>query len=233
MKKIGIIGGMSWESTIEYYRIINREVNNRLGGVHSANMFIESYDFQKIEELQHNGEWKKMADILSETAVKLEKCGADFIIIATNTMHKVAPDVSKSVSIPLLHIADATAQTILKEGYSKVALLGTKFTMQRDGFYLEKLVDEYNLDVVIPDEEDQDEVHRIIFDELCKGIILSQSKDILLDIIDKCKNNGAQAVILGCTELPNIVKIASIPIINTTEVHCFAAVEKALEEVKK
>ena len=234
MKKIGIIGGMSWESTIEYYRIINSEINKRLGGVHSASMFIESYDFQEIEELQHKGGWTKMAEILSQTAVKLEKCGADFLLIATNTMHKVAPHVANSVNIPLLHIADATAEAILKENYSRVALLGTKFTMQKDGFYLEKLADEYNLDVIVPDEASQDEVHRIIFDELCKGLILDESKNKLLEIIDNCRNNGAEAVVLGCTELPNIIKTSSLPIINTTEVHCLAAVEKALaKEIKE
>ena len=175
-----------------------------------------------------------MAEILSQTAVKLEKCGADFLLIATNTMHKVAPHVANSVNIPLLHIADATAEAILKENYSRVALLGTKFTMQKDGFYLEKLADEYNLDVIVPDEASQDEVHRIIFDELCKGLIFDESKNKLLEIIDNCRNNGAEAVVLGCTELPNIIKTSSLPIINTTEVHCLAAVEKALaKEIKE
>ena len=175
-----------------------------------------------------------MAEILSQTAVKLEKCGADFLLIATNTMHKVAPQVAASVNIPLLHIADATAQAILQGGYSRVALLGTKFTMQRDGFYLEKLTDKYNLDVIVPDETSQDEVHRIIFDELCKGVILDNSRNKLLEIIDECRLNGAEAVVLGCTELPNIIKTSSLPIINTTEVHCLAAVNRALEgEIKE
>lgn len=225
MKTIGLIGGMSFESTIEYYKIINSEINKRLNGLHSAKMLIESYDFEKIEKLQSAENWDALADILTKSAQKLEAMGADYIAIATNTMHLVAPVVQKNINVPLIHIADAAGNYIIKHKMDTVALLGTKYTMTKP-FYKDKLKDDFKINVIIPNTKEQEIINKIIYDELCKGIILDASRQKLLDIISVCKSKGAQAVVLGCTELPNIVKNASIPIIDTTMVHCLEIVDK-------
>lgn len=229
MKKIGIIGGLSWKSTIEYYRIINQEVNNQLGGLHSASLLIESYDFAKIESLQRNGHWDAITDILIDSAQKLIDNGADVIVIATNTLHKLVPRIQREIGAPIFHIADATAREILKQKYKKVALLGTKYTMQED-FYKGKLINDYNIQVVTPNIVGQEIINNIIFEELCKGIISEESRDTILFIIDNCKKQGAQAVILGCTELPNLLENSSLPLLNTAEIHSKGVVEYALLE---
>ncbi|MDR1326874.1 MAG: aspartate/glutamate racemase family protein [Heliobacteriaceae bacterium] len=222
MKTIGLIGGMSWESTIEYYRIINQETNRILGGLHSAKILMESYDFAQIAYLQENGRWDELSDILTDSARKLVNNGADFLVIATNTMHKLAPQIEQYA--PVFHIADVTAQEALKNNFTNVLLLGTKYTLQED-FYKERLA-KHGVNAVLPTLTEQDEVHRIIFDELCKGIISENSCVKLNAIID---STDAQAVVLGCTELPNIIKTASIPVLNTAEIHSKGIVNYALE----
>lgn len=226
MKSIGIIGGLSWESTIEYYRIINQEINHRLGGLHSAKIFLESYDFAEIEPIYSQKKFDELSRILINSAKKLEGQGAEFIVIASNAVHILADDVQKSINLPLLHIADSTANAVLKNNYNKVALFGTKYTMN-EIFYKNKLKN-YSIDVILPDETEQEIIHRIIFDELCKGIISDSSREKLFNIIDNCAEKGAQSVVLACTELPNIIKIANIPVINTLECHCFDIVDKML-----
>lgn len=228
MKVIGLIGGMSWESTIEYYKIINNEINKRLGSLHSAKMLIESYDFDEIEKLQSTENWEILTDILIKSAQKLEKMGADIIAIATNTMHIAAPEVQKNINVPLIHIAHAAGHYIIKNKMHTVALLGTKYTMTKS-FYKDKLKEDFGINVIIPNVVEQETINQIIYDELCKGIILDSSRQKLLDIISKCKSLGAQAVILGCTELPNIIKTASIPVIDTTNNHCIEIVERVLQ----
>jgi len=232
MKKIGIIGGLSWKSTIEYYRIINQEVNQQLGGLHSAKLIMESYDFAKIEALQRNGYWGEIAEILIDSAKKLVENGAEVIVIATNTLHKLVPQIQPEIEVPIFHIADATAKEILKQRYKKVVLLGTKYTMQED-FYKEKLKNEYNIEVVIPNIVGQELINNIIFDELCKGIISEASRDTILYMIESCKKQGAQAVVLGCTELPNLIKSSSLPLLNTAEIHSKGVVDYALSEQKE
>lgn len=228
MKTIGIIGGMSFESTVEYYRIINELVNKSLSGLHSAKMLIESYDFAEIEKYQSSGNWEKLTEILVASAKKLEQSGADYIAIATNTMHLLADDVQKNISIPLIHIASAAGNYAKERNIDTVALLGTRYTMTKP-FYKDKLKNEFGINVIIPDENDRDIINKIIFDELCIGVIKESSKNKLLEIIDKCANKGAKAVVLGCTELPNIIKETKIDIIDTTKVHCEEIVKKMLE----
>jgi len=225
MKTIGIIGGMSFESTIEYYRIINEEINKKLGNLHSAKMLIESYDFDEIEKLQAVEDWDKLTKILINSAKKLESAGADYIAIATNTMHLLADEVQANISVPLIHIAEAAANVIKSQNISTVALFGTKYTMTKP-FYKDKLKNEYNINVVIPEEEEQKIINDIIYNELCKGIIKETSREMLNNIIHNCRLKGAQAVVLGCTELPNIIKQAEIGVINTTHAHCIEIVEK-------
>jgi len=227
IKKIGILGGLSWKSTIEYYRIINQEFNDRLGGLNSAKLIIESYDFEEIESLQSRGEWEKITGILIDSARNLVKSGAEVIVIATNTLHKLVPQIHRAVDVPIFHIADATAREILRQNYKKVLLLGTKYTMQED-FYKGKLINEYNIDVITPNIVGQEIIHKIIFEELCKGIISEESRDTILFIIESCKKQGAQAVILGCTELPNLIKDSSLPILNTAKIHSIGVVEYVL-----
>ena len=229
MKTIGMIGGMSWESTLEYYRIVNQEVKVRLGGLHSAKCVLYSVDFEEIERLQHENLWEEAGEVLGRAAQGLEKGGADFIIICTNTMHKVAEAVQKSVSIPLLHLADATAEKIRVKGLKTIALLGTRFTMEED-FYKGRLVDNYGLDVIVPNEKEMDVIHQVIYSELCLGKIDSNSRKKYLDIIDRLKREGAEGVILGCTEIGLLVKQedTDIPLFDTTEIHARAAVDFAL-----
>lgn len=230
MKTIGLIGGMSWESTVTYYEIINRIIKEKLGGLHSGKLVLFSVDFQEIEECQAKGEWDKSAKILTEAAQSLEKAGADFIVICTNTMHKIAPDIQKNINIPILHIAEATADELDKKEIKKVALLGTKYTMEQD-FYKNKLIDR-GIEVVIPDDEDRAEVNRVIYEELCLGKILPASKKRFLDIMDKLAKNGAQGVILGCTEIGLLVqqKDTEISLFDTAAIHAESAALKSIEK---
>ncbi len=229
MKRIGILGGMSWESTQSYYRILNEEVRRRLGALHSAEILLYSVDFEPIERLQHRGEWDAAAQILLEDARSLERAGADFLLLATNTMHKIAPTLEKHLHIELLHIADAVGQALRHDGISRVGLLGTAFTMEED-FYRRRLEERYDLEVLIPEGEDRSHVHRVIYDELCLGITRDESRQRYLRIIDKLRERGAEAVILGCTEIGLLLDgtPASLPLYDSTEVHALAAVERAL-----
>ncbi len=218
---------MSYESTVEYYKIINEEINKRLKGLHSAKMFIESYDFDEIEKLQKSENWSELTKILINSAKKLEIQGADLIAIATNTMHLMADDVQKNIKVPLIHIANACANYINQNDFDTVLLLGTKYTMTKP-FYKDKLKNEFKINVILPNQDEQDKINNIIYNELCVGIINEKSKESLLKIIDKYNEKGAEAVVLGCTELPNIIKEASIPLIDTTKVHCIEIVNQML-----
>lgn len=228
MKTIGLLGGMSWESTQTYYRLINEGVKDRLGGLHSAKLVLFSVDFAEIEALQHKGDWPATADILSGAALSVQKAGADFLVIGTNTMHKVAPEIEQAVGIPLLHIADATAQVLKKDGVTRVGLLGTRFTMEQ-AFYRDRL-EAAGIDVLTPDEIQRDQVHRVIYEELCQGKISAESRSAYLDIVASLSGRGAQAVILGCTEIGLLIKQADteVPLYDTTEIHAACAVELAL-----
>jgi len=229
MKTIGLLGGMSWERTVGYYRAINEGVKNTLGGLHSAKIAMYSVDFEPIEKLQHAGDWKGTAIILSEAARSVESAGADFLLICTNTMHKVAPEIEKSIKIPLLHIADATAEVLVLEGIKTVGLLGTAFTMEQD-FYKGRLSENYGLNVLVPNEEDRQIVHKIIYQELCLGKIQADSKTEYLRIIDMLANQGAEAVILGCTEIGMLVSQGDtkVKLFDTTAIHAEKAVEYAI-----
>ncbi|MCK5866321.1 aspartate/glutamate racemase family protein [Marinobacter adhaerens] len=228
MKTIGLLGGMSWESTQTYYRLINEGVKNRLGGLHSAKLVLFSVDFAEIEALQHKGDWPATADILAGAALSLQKAGADFLVIGTNTMHKVAPEIEQAIGIPLLHISDATAQVLKKDGVTRVGLLGTRFTMEQ-AFYRERL-EAAGIDVLTPDESQRDEVHRVIYEELCQGEIKPDSRHTYLDIVSSLSGRGAQAVILGCTEIGLLIRQADteVPLYDTTEIHAARALELAL-----
>ncbi|MBT3750864.1 MAG: aspartate/glutamate racemase family protein [Bacteroidetes bacterium] len=232
MKTIGMIGGMSWESSLEYYRILNEQIKQKLGGLHSAQCLMYSVDFGPIAELQHDNDWEELSRIMVETGQRLEKGGADFIIICTNTMHKMAKEVGAGISIPLIHIADTTAEEIKRQGLNTVALLGTRFTMEQD-FYKGRLAEKHGLKVLTPDDTDMDTIHRIIYKELCLGTILKDSKTEYLRIIEKLIDQGAEGIILGCTEIPLLVKQkdVSVPILDTTQLHAEAAVEFAIGNI--
>ena len=219
MKTIGLIGGMSWESTVTYYQVINQMVGKSLGGLHSAKTLLYSVDFQEIEHCQSNGEWDKSALILIDAAKRLALAGADFIVICTNTMHKVADQIQAAIDIPILHIADVTAQHLIKGNIQTVALLGTKYTMEQD-FYKSKLTNK-GLKVLIPDEQDRITINQIIYDELCHGIIKPSAKQAYLDIIDKLVKQGAQGVILGCTEIGLLIQQTDCltPLFDTALLH--------------
>ncbi|MEZ5627447.1 MAG: aspartate/glutamate racemase family protein [Rhodocyclaceae bacterium] len=229
MKTIGLLGGMSWESTVSYYQAINRGVNAALGGLHSARLVLASVDFAPIEAAQHRGDWDATAQMLVESAQSVEAGGADFLLICTNTMHKVAPQIEAALSIPLLHIADATAEVLLADGVQRVGLLGTRFTMAQD-FYTGRLRERFGLDVRVPEAEAQDVVHRIIYDELCHGVVSDASRARYLEIIAGLHAQGAEAVILGCTEIALLVQPAHtrVPLYDTTALHAAAAVKYAL-----
>ena len=229
MKTIGMIGGMSWESSIEYYRIVNQAVREKLGGLHSAKSIMYSVEFAEIEELQHQNQWDKLAEIMVEAGRSLEKGGADFVIICTNTMHKLYDEVQQSIKIPMLNIADATAEKIKSDGIDRIALLGTRFTMEED-FYKGRLVEKYGLEVMIPSPDQMEIVHRVIYDELCAGIIKPDSKHRYAAIIQDMVAKGAGGVILGCTEIGLLVKPedSPVPLFDTTEIHARAAVDYAL-----
>lgn len=229
MKTIGLIGGMSWESTVEYYKLINEAIKGRLGGLHSAQCLLYSVDFEEIERFQREGNWEQAAEILIQAAQSLEKGGADFIVLCTNTMHKLASSIEKSVNIPLLHIADATAQRIKHMGIQVVGLLGTQYTMEQE-FYKERLKAQ-GIEVMIPNLEDREAVHKVIYGELCLGTIREASRQRYLDIIQTLKDQGAQAVILGCTEIGLLVKPEDTDVIllDTTVIHAEEAVKYALQ----
>lgn len=229
MKTIGLIGGLSWESSQEYYRIINEEVARGLGGLHSAQCLMYSFDFAEIEELQHQGRWDEATKRMVGVAQKLEKGGADFVLICSNTMHKMADDVQKGISLPLLHIADPTGEAIQGWGLKKIGLLGTKFTMEHD-FYKGRLTEQFGVDVIVPGEAGRQTVHDIIYKELCLGKIRSESKARYLDVIRELEGRGAQGIILGCTEIGLLVKQpdTSLPVFDTTHIHAEAAVAMAL-----
>jgi aspartate racemase len=231
MKTIGLIGGMSWESSLEYYRIINEEVHTRLGGFHSAKSLMVSVDFAEIEPLQMQGRWYEAGDILAMAAKSLESGGADFIVLCTNTMHKVADDMLSGVQIPFLHIAEATGKRVVATGLRKIGLLGTRFTMEED-FYINRLVEGFGLEVIVPEAEGRGIVNRVIFEELVKGIILAESKAQYLEIIAGLVRQGAEGVILGCTEIGLLVKDGEcqVPLFDTTRIHAQAAVDFALKE---
>ena len=229
MKTIGLIGGMSWESTQSYYQLLNQGVNNKLGGLHSAKIVLVSLDFSHIAALQKQQDWPQMAEILVKAAKQVEAAGADYLLICTNTMHKLAEQVQAAVAIPLLHIADAVGENLIQHNFKKVALLGTQFTMEQD-FYKQRLADKFAIDVLIPDAQGRETVHRVIYDELCKGIISPESKTEYLTIIDDLTQQGAEAIILGCTEIALLVQQSdtSIPLLDSTALHCAMALENSL-----
>lgn len=230
MKTIGLIGGMSWESSQEYYRIINETAREKLGGLHSTQCLMLSFDFAEIEELQHSGNWEEATRRMVEAAQNLEKGGADFVLICTNTMHKMAKEVQDGIRIPLLHIADPTGEAIKAKGITKIGLLGTKYTMEHD-FYKGRLISEFGLEVIVPDEADRQIVHDIIYDELCLGVAKESSKKQYQQIIEKLKAQGAEGVILGCTEIMLLIQQADtdLPIFDTTRIHAETAVAMALQ----
>ena len=231
MKTIGLIGGLSWESSIEYYRLINEGVRARLGGLHSAQCIMSSFDFAEIEALQHAGDWDAATQRMIEAAQSLERAGSDFLLICSNTMHKMADAVQASVDIPLLHIADATAERIRAAGQNTIGLLATGFTMNQT-FYTGRLTDQFGLNVLLPDTAQREQVHRIIYDELCQGVIRAESRVIYQQAIAAFAEQGAQAVILGCTEITLLIKPQDsiLPVFDTTGIHAQAAVDYALGE---
>lgn len=229
MKTIGLIGGMSWESTVTYYQIVNEVIKEKLGGFHSAKVLLYSVDFSEIEKCQVDSDWEKSADILSSAAENLEKAGADFIVICTNTMHKVVPQIQSRIHIPIVHIADATAEKLKEHNITKVALLGTKYTMTQ-AFYKERLIDA-GIEVIVPDEQEVEVVNDIIYKELCLGIITQQSKERYLEIIDSLSKQGAQGVILGCTEIGSLIqqKDTSLLVFDITQIHAKKAAIMAID----
>ena len=228
MKTIGMIGGMSWESTSTYYREINEGIKNTLGGLHSAKIALYSVDFDEIEKLQHADDWEGTATILTQAAQAVEASGADFLLICTNTMHKVAPQIEAGINIPLIHIADATAEQLRKDGVERVGLLGTRFTMEQD-FYRDRLTRRFGIEVLIPEQPERELVHRVIYDELCLGKIEDNSRRKYLSIMAELAGRGAQAIILGCTEIALLVQQqhTAIHLYDTTRLHCAAAVRIA------
>ena len=231
-KVIGLIGGMSWESSAEYYRIINERVRDRLGGLHSARCLMWSFDFAEIEALQHAGRWDDATALLIDAARRLERGGADFVVICTNTMHRMADEVQAAIGLPLLHIADPTAGRIRAAGLGRVGLLGTAFTMEQD-FYKGRLVQKHGLEVLVPDEDDRAAVHRVIYDELVQGRVVESSRQAYRGVIERLVGRGAEAVILGCTEIMLLVRPedSPVPLYDTTAIHAEAAVELALSNI--
>ena len=229
MKTMGLIGGMSWESSLEYYRIVNETVKEKLGGLHSCKCLMYSVDFGVIEALQHQNKWDELTKLMIEAAQNLKHGGADFIVICTNTMHKMAPEIETATGLNVLHIADFTGAAISKDQIQKVGLLGTRCTMEGD-FYKKRLKDNYDIEVIIPEDADRQIIHDIIYNELCLGIIKDDSRQRYIDIINKLCANGAEGIILGCTEIPLLIKQSDvlIPVYDTTKIHAESAVEFAL-----
>jgi len=232
MKTIGLLGGMSWESTAVYYRLINEGVKARLGGLHSAKLVLYSVDFQEIEELQHAADWDEAGKVLAKAAHFLQLAGADFLVICTNTMHKVAPAIEREINIPILHIADATAAVIKGLGIRTVGLLGTRFTMEQD-FYTGRLREKHGLQVLIPDENERERVHQIIYEELCLGKVLDESREKYCHIIRSLVQRGVEGIILGCTEISMLIgqKDSPVPLFDTTKIHAQKAVYWAIEGI--
>ena len=230
MKTIGLIGGMSWESSAAYYRLINEQVKQRLGGLHSAKCILYSVDFQQIEHFQAKGEWDKAGNVLAQAAQSLERAGADFVIICTNTMHKVIDVIKAAITIPILHIADATARQIKEAGLQKIALLGTKYTMEQ-AFYKAR-VEGFGIEVIVPDSHERMEVNRIIYEELCLGIIKQDAKSYYIQVVEELVQAGAQGVILGCTEIGLLIQQEdiSVPVFDTAAIHAQTAVSMAIQE---
>jgi aspartate racemase len=230
MKTIGLIGGLSWESSKEYYRIINETVNERLGGLHSAKCILYSLDFAESREIQQTKGWDELTKILIDAAKRLEAAGADIVLVCTNTMHKVVPKIQREIHVPILHIADATGEKVLEKGLKKVGLLGTKMTMEED-FYKGRIGERFGIDVLVPDKDERDFIERVIFDELCVGKMNASSKKRFKEIIGKLDENGAEGIILGCTEIPLLIKQeeVNVPVFDTTEIHAKGAVEFALK----
>jgi aspartate racemase len=231
MKTIGLLGGMSWESTETYYRLINEGVQSRRGGLHSARLILYSVDFQEVEEMQRAGDWEGAAGLLAEAARRLEMAGADFLLICTNTMHRVAAAVEENIRIPLLHIADATGAAVREAGFDRVGLLGTRFTMEQD-FYRGRLRERFGLETLIPEADDRQRVHDVIFQELCRGRIDPNSRTDYYRIIEDLARRGAEAVILGCTEISLLIRPEDtpVPLLDTTRIHAERAVATALAE---
>jgi aspartate racemase len=231
MKTIGLIGGMSWESTLEYYRIMNEAVKEKLGGFHSAKIVMYSVDFAEVEDMQHRGEWDRAAVLLADAARRVQAAGADFALLATNTMHRVYDEVRGAIHIPVLHIADVTGREITGRGLARVGLLGTRFTMEQE-FYKGKLARDHGLEVLVPGEDERRAIHAILYDELCLGQIKEASRQVFRKIVARLEDRGAQGVILGCTEIPLIVsqKDYALPLFDTTDLHARAAVDLALSE---
>ncbi len=231
MKTIGLIGGMSWESTETYYRLINQRVREELGGLHSAKLVLYSVDFAEIETLQHQGDWRATGEILGAVGQSVESAGAEFLVLCTNTMHKVASQIERAVSIPLLHIADATANVLKKDGVTCVGLLGTRFTMEQE-FYLGRLQD-HGIRVVVPNETERESIHSVIYNELCQGVIKPDSKTEYLGVVASLAERGAQGVILGCTEIGLLIQCSDtdIKLYDTTEIHAEQAVQHALGRI--
>ena len=229
MKTIGLIGGMSWESSLEYYRIVNETVKEKLGGLHSCKCLLYSVDFGVIEALQHQNKWDELTKLMIEASQNLKHGGADFIVICTNTMHKMAPEIETATGLNVLHIADVTGAAISKDQIQKVGLLGTRFTMEGD-FYKKRLKDNYDIEVIIPEDADRQIIHDIIYNELCLGLIKDDSRQKYIDIINKLCANGAEGIILGCTEIPLLIKQSDvlIPVYDTTKIHAESAVDFAL-----
>ena len=229
MKTIGLIGGMSWESSLEYYRILNETTKAKLGGLHSAKCILYSVDFAEVEALQHQDRWEEAAQLMVAAGQSLERAGADFIILCTNTMHKLADEIQAHTHIPFLHIADATAQRIKAAGLRKIGLLGTRFTMEHD-FYKGRLVNKHGLDVITPDSKDREMVHNVIYDELCLGVVKETSQEQYRETMEKLVRAGAEGIILGCTEIELLIHDgdSQVPLFPTTRIHAIAAVEYAL-----
>lgn len=229
MKTIGMLGGMSWESTVSYYKAINEGVKQSLGGLHSAKIALYSVNFDEIEKLQRVGDWDQAGVVLGEAAKSIQAGGADFLLICTNTMHKVLPQIEQYIDIPVLHIADATANKLLEDGITKVGLLGTAFTMEQD-FYKRRISDKFGIEVIVPEHRDREVIHRVIYDELCQGQILSESREKYISIIDNLRRQGAEAVILGCTEIALLVEQqhTQVKLYDTTKIHAEQAVKLAL-----
>ena len=229
MKTIGLLGGMSWESSAHYYRLLNEGIRERVGGVHSAVCLLKSVDFGLIDDLQHRDRWEELTDLMITESLSLEAGGADCLLICTNTMHLMAPRIQEALSIPLIHIADTAGEALVRDGRSRVALLGTRFTMERD-FYTARIKDKYGVDVIIPPEEDRETVHSTIYGELVKGIFNADSRSRFSEIIDRLAGEGAEGVILGCTEIPLLVsqEHSTLPLYDTMEIHARAALDWAL-----
>jgi aspartate racemase len=233
VKRIGLLGGMSWESSIEYYRFVNEATRDRLGGLHSADCIMRSVDFAGIEELQRSGDWDEAGRVLAAEARSLEAAGAELIVLCTNTMHKVADAITAAVDVPLVHIADTTAHAIKTAGLESVGLLATGYTMEQD-FYVGRLRDMHGLDVIVPEADDRALVHRVIYDELCVGVVRDDSRDEYRRVMERLVERGAQAILLGCTEIELLVgpDDASVPTFDTTRLHAERAVELALEPAR-